>query len=170
MKKFILAIAGAAMLLALVPTAASAAPDFTEPSQCSDKDKAYFLFEYEDSESVGVDSGCSDSNEVFPSDVPGLIANELHVSCSDKIPDGSAPADKSDFGRKADGSLRYVTAYTIFKFKKGEIDKKCGEGNPIPSGGVAGNALAIGGIAVAGLGLTVVAARRRKQSLEATPA
>ena len=169
MKKFILAIAGAAMLLALVPTAASAAPDFTEPSQCSDN-KAYFLFEYEDSDSVGVDSGCSDSNEVFPSDVPGLIANELHVSCSDKIPDGDQPADKSDFGTKADGSLRYVTAYTILKFKNGEVDKQCGVGDPIPSGGVAGNALAIGGIAVAGLGLTVVAARRRKQSLEATPA
>jgi hypothetical protein len=170
LKKFILAFAGAALLMAIVPGVASAEPPFVERGDCPG-DTNYFLFEYEDSDVVGVDSGCAEKNDVYPSDIPGLIANKIHTSCSDKIPDGSEPADKSDFGRKADGSLRYVEAYLIIKLKKdGQVDKTCGVGDPIPSGGTAGYATTIALVAAAGAGLTALAYRRRQNTLAGTEA
>lgn len=164
MRKLTIAMVGAALLLVALPSAASAAPPFTEASECSG-DQRYFLMEYEDTGSVGVDSGCADQNDVTGADVPGLIANVIHTSCSDKIPDGNDPAKKSDFGVKADGSPRFVTAYTIIKLKDGRIDKQCGVGNPIPSGGIAGNALTLGFIVAAGMGVTLLARRRRTAAI-----
>ena len=164
-RKLTMAMVGAALLLVALPSVASASTPFVEPSQCTGK-QIYFLFEYEDSDTVGVDSGCADGNTVTRANIPSLVANELHVSCSDDIPDGNQPAKKSDFGVKADGSLRYVEAYTILKLKDGRVDKQCGFGDPIPSGGIAGNAMTVGLVAAAGVGITLLATRRRKASAE----
>jgi hypothetical protein len=168
LKKFILAFAGAALLMAIVPSVASAAPPFTEPEECADQlgseKGSYFLFEYNDSDTVGVDSGCADKNEVTSADVPGLIATALHVSCSDEFP-GGVP-EKSDLGDPD----RRVVAWQIIKFDKGEVKKTCGVGDPIPSGGTAGYAATIALVAAAGAGLTALAFRRRQNNLAGTQA
>jgi hypothetical protein len=150
-----LAVAAMGMITAsmFVPmSTAGAAPVFTERGDCP-KGEKYFLFEYNDSATVGVDSGCSKKNDVTGAEVPGLIANKLHVSCSDKFIGGVG--QKSDLG----SASRRVVAYTIMKDGKVE----CGQGDPIPAGGIVGAAI------LAGAAAGYVALRQRRNSDDDIP-
>lgn len=95
----------------------------TFENTCSDKE-TYYKFEYNDSGTVGIDEGCSDDKDVKRSNVPGLIANNLHVSCSDKI-DASGLPSKSDLG----DPNRRISAFHI---EKDGGKKSCGEGTFTP--------------------------------------
>ena len=113
--------------------------------------QTYFLFQYNDSNVVGLDKGCATQNDITKQTNPGLIATMLHVSCSDSFPNG-IPV-KSNLG----DTNRRVVAYTIVKgSKSGKNAKTCGMGTPVPVGGIAGGALAL----TAGLGFVVY--RQRK--------
>ncbi len=81
----------------------------------------FFIWKYNDSATVGFDKGCSTSNNVTRATKPDLIANLLHVSCSDTISSDGVPT-KSDLGDPA----RRVASYVIQK-SSGKI---CGMGNP----------------------------------------
>lgn len=152
-------------------SSASAAPAFTEPEDClgstSGKKKAkgdtYFLFEYNDSNVVGVDSGCATKNDITRADVPGLIANTLHVSCSDKFIGGVG--QKSDLGVTADGTPRRTVAWLIIK-DGGK--KTCGVGTPIPADGSIAGWLVAGGAGAAGLAAVALQRRRRTNTAELT--
>ncbi len=109
--------------------------------------QTYFLFQYNDSDVVGLDKGCATQNDITEQTNPGLIATMLHVSCSDSFPNG-VPV-KSNLG----DPNRRVVAYTIVK---GDGKKTCGIGTPVPVGGIAGGALAL----TAGLGFVLY--RQRK--------
>ncbi len=80
----------------------------------------FFMWKYNDSATVGIDKGCATTNNVTRAIKPDLIANLLHVSCSDTISPDGVPT-KSDLGDPA----RRVASYVI---QKG--DKICGMGNP----------------------------------------
>ena len=156
MMKRILVSLTAALALALTlavaaPTAASA--QSTNP--CTGKADTYFKFQYNFGVNGDViDEGCADGNEVTRADVPDLIANELHVSCSDKFP-GGIP-EKSDLG----DPNRRVEAWFI---SKDGGKKTCGVGTPIPAGGVMGQGLLI--VGAAGLATAVgFEARRRRHA------
>ena len=86
---------------------------------CDDK-QTYFKFQYNDGR---IDQGCFKKNDVTRNDIPGLIANELHISCSDTFTNGIPK--KSDLG---DPNLR-VAAYRIIK---GGGKKTCGFGTFTP--------------------------------------
>jgi hypothetical protein len=121
-----------------------------DPSTCTSDSKIAFLIEYNDTNVVGVDSGCAEKNDIDRSTNPGLIARNLHVSCSDDFI-GTGTTEKSDLG----SPTRSVVAYTIWKIdtKKGTVEVKCGQGTPIPAGGIAGMAviaLAVGGFVLYG--------------------
>jgi hypothetical protein len=121
-----------------------------DPSTCTSDSKTAFLIEYSDTNVVGVDSGCATRNDIDRSTNPGLIANRLHVSCSDDFI-GTGTTAKSDLG----SPTRSVVAYTIWKIdtKKGTVEVKCGQGTPIPAGGIAGMAviaLVVGGFVLYG--------------------
>ena len=150
----LLALVAASLVLQVSP--ASAAPTFTEPSQCTGKADTYFLFQYNDSGTVGLDSGCAEKNDVTSAQVPGLIANELHVSCSDQFP-GGVP-EKSDLG----DPNRRVVAWLIIK-DGGK--KTCGVGTPVPAEGGTSSTL-IGAAAIAGVGLLGYGVQRRRRTAE----
>lgn len=84
--------------------------------------QTFYLWKYNDSATVGVDKGCATSNDVTRATNPSLIANLLHVSCSDTISADGVPS-KSDLGSPS----RRVVAYVIQKGKDGKV---CGMGNP----------------------------------------
>jgi len=109
--------------------------------------QTYYLFQYNDSNVVGLDKGCATQNDITEQTNPGLIATMLHVSCSDTFTNGIPK--KSDLG----DPNRRVVAYTIVK---GDGKKTCGLGTPVPVGGLAGGALAL----TAGVGYVVY--RQRK--------
>ncbi len=90
---------------------------------CSGK-SIFYRFEYNDSASVGVDSGCAEKNEVTRSTNPRLVATSLHVSCSDKISADGVPT-KSELG----DPNRRVKAYFI---SKDGGKKTCGQGTFSP--------------------------------------
>ena len=84
----------ATSLIALAALCASVAPAHAQtppPNTCGDE--TFFWFVYDDG---AVDTGCAEKNDVTPADIPGLVANSLHVSCSDRFP-GGVP-EKSDLG------------------------------------------------------------------------
>ncbi len=99
-----------------------AAPVTTPVSTCTGKDIFYY-FQYNDSNRVGIDTGCAAKNNVTRAENPQLIATELHVSCSDKISADGVPT-KSVLGDPA----RRVAAYYIKKDEK----KTCGQGTFTP--------------------------------------
>jgi uncharacterized repeat protein (TIGR01451 family) len=76
--------------------------------------QTYFRFQYTDGLT---DEGCGTKNDVTAAEVPGLVANELHISCSDTFTNGVP--------RKSDIGNRRVAAYLIIK---GDGKKTCGEG------------------------------------------
>lgn len=173
-RNLLLAVLGALLAVMALPAVASAEPAFTQPSDCTGgKKSTYFLFEYNDSAEVGRDSGCATQNDITSAQVPGLIATELHVSCSDSFPNG-IPV-KSDLGDPD----RRVVAYTIIK-DGGK--KTCGMGTPctdpdpevcfpdteIPAGGPIGYMAALGGLGA--VYLVVRNVRRRNAAVDPTPA
>lgn len=90
---------------------------------CTGK-QTYYKWEYNDSATVGIDEGCSSTNDVTRAINPNLVATLLHVSCSDKISPDGVPT-KSDLGSPS----RRVKAYFINK----EGGKKtCGQGTFSP--------------------------------------
>lgn len=95
-----------------------------QAGSCPDKKQIYFKFQYNDSGAVGIDEGCSEKNDVTRAAMPGLVANRLHVSCSDKISPEGVPT-KSDLGDPS----RRVTAYFI---SKDGGKKTCGQGTFTP--------------------------------------
>ncbi len=116
-----------AVLFALLPASGASAADDPMPpppgvvNTCTGK-QIFYQFRYNDSDTVGIDKGCADSNEVTRSTNPALVATSLHVSCSDKISADGVPT-KSVLGDPS----RRVAAYYISK----EGGKKtCGFGNP----------------------------------------
>ncbi len=83
---------------------------------CAEKER-YYVFEYNDSDVVGIDKGCSkDKDATTP------IAPKLHLSCSDEFP-GGVP-EKSDLG----SPNRRVAAFFITDGEK----KTCGNGTFTP--------------------------------------
>ncbi len=86
------------------------------PNPCAVGDR-FYVFEYNDSDVVGIDKGCSSKKEVTTS-----VAPKLHLSCSDKFPGGKP--EKSDLGDPS----RRVLAYYITDGKK----KTCGSGTFTP--------------------------------------
>lgn len=155
-RKLIWASLGATLAFLALPSVASAAPAAVTPAQCRSAGQTYFILEYNDSATVGIDQGCASQNDVTSAQVPGLIARELHVSCSDKFEGGVG--QKSDLGFGVGSPLRTVVAWQIIK-KDG---KTCGVGTPIPQGGslgLAGTTAII--VAIGAVGVGVAKARRR---------
>ena len=98
-----------------VGTLGSASGPLPGPNPCAAKEK-FYVFEYNDSDVVGIDTGCGTSN-----DVTTPIAPKLHISCSDMFP-GGVP-QKSDLG----DPNRRVAAFYITSDKK-----TCGSGTFTP--------------------------------------
>lgn len=146
MRKLILAVVVMAAALVAIPGTASAADG---PADCAGS-KIFYQVEYTDG---GVDSGCADKNEVTRADNPALLANTLHVSCSDHFGlDGKKI--KSDLGG------RQVAAFLIVKDLNKNKPKTCGEGTPIPSGGTLGYGIAVVAAAALAGGGALVSRRR----------
>ncbi len=100
-------------------------PSSTPGGSCTGK-AIYYKWEYNDSATVGIDEGCSTTNNVDRTINPNLVATLLHVSCSDTISPDGVPT-KSILGDPA----RRVKAYFIRK----SDGKTCGQGtfsNPEP--------------------------------------
>ena len=154
-RKLMWATLGALLAFVALPSAASAAPAAVTPEQCKSAGQTYFIFEYDDSDEVGIDQGCASQNDITDAQVPGLIATELHVSCSDLFVGGVG--QKSDLGDPA----RRVVAWKIIKFKNGQLYKTCGVGTPIPAGGSIG--LFAVTAAVAGAGALALGARKLRR-------
>jgi len=146
MRKMILAVAVMAAALVAIPGTASAADS---PADCAGS-KIFYQVEYTDG---GVDSGCSNDNEVTRADNPNLLANTLHVSCSDKFGfDGKKI--KSDLGG------RQVAAFLIVKDLNKDKPKTCGEGTPVPAGGALGYGLVIAAAAAVAGGGALISRRK----------
>lgn len=136
MRKLILAVAVMATALVAIPGTAGAADS---PADCAGFD-IFYQVQYTDG---SLDSGCSNDKNVTRAQNPNLLANELHVSCSDEFGINGGKL-KSDLGG------RQVEAYLIVKgIKKGKL-KTCGVGTPIPAGGTAGYGIAVAAVALAG--------------------
>jgi uncharacterized repeat protein (TIGR01451 family) len=95
----------------------------TPTSTCTGSKDIYYKWEYNDSATVGIDEGCSQSIDVYKTQVPSLVATYLHVSCSDKISSDGVPT-KSKLG----DPNRRVKAYYILK----PDGKTCGQGTFSP--------------------------------------
>ncbi len=111
-------IAALAVFLPAASASAATPPGVVNP--CTGK-QIFFFFRYNDSATVGVDQGCSTTNDVLKTNVPTLVATKLHVSCSDDISPEGVPT-KSILG----DPNRRVAAYFIQK----PDGKTCGFGNP----------------------------------------
>lgn len=105
-------------VLTMLPAGTASTKEPTSPppagvvNTCSGKQISY-QFLYNDSDTVGIDKGCADKNEVTRAINPNLVATSSHVSCSDQFPGGLGT--KSDLGEPTVASRPITSPRTVVR-------------------------------------------------------